>query len=84
MQLAKRKAEELEDFGEGDASPAAKLPKSEVDAGTEIVRTFLEEWRQRAEGGDGEAQLAALRATVDEYREKFEGNAWVKNVLEAL
>lgn len=82
--MAKRKAEELEDFGEGEASPAAKLPKAEVDAGTEIVRAFLDEWRQRAEGGDGAAQLAALRATVDEYRDRFEGNAWVKNVLEAL
>lgn len=83
--MAKRKAEELEDFGDGtDASPVAKLPKAEVDAGTEIVRAFLEEWRQRAEGGDGEAQLAALRKTVEEYKGKFEGNAWVQNVLEAL
>ncbi|GMK54432.1 hypothetical protein CspeluHIS016_0110180 [Cutaneotrichosporon spelunceum] len=81
VRMAKRKAEELEDFGEGDASPAAKLPKPEVDAGTEIVHAFLEEWRQRAEGGDGEAQLAALRATIDEYKDKFEGNAWIKNVL---
>lgn len=83
--MAKRKAEELEDFGDGtEASPASKLPKAEVDEGTEIVRAFMDEWRTRAEGGDGEAQLAALRETVEEYKDKFEGNAWVKNVLEAL
>ncbi|BEI79611.1 hypothetical protein CcaverHIS002_0101400 [Cutaneotrichosporon cavernicola] len=84
VRLAKRKAEELEDFGEGDASPAAKLPKEEVDAGTEIVHSFLDEWRRRAEGGDGEVQLAALRAAVDEYKDKFEGNAWITNVLGSL
>lgn len=48
------------------------------------MRAFLEEWRQRAEGGDGEKQLATLRETVAEYKERFEGNAWVQNVLSSL
>lgn len=95
VRLAKRKAEELEDFGDGSADVFSKISKTETDAGTEIVQAFLKDWKSRVEGegsaSDGdvsmvsmseEEQLKKLKETVEEYREKFEGNEWVKTLLE--
>jgi len=67
-QLAKRKAEELEDFGgtylrlaedvnsfRADGSADDGLPKyskSETDEGTALMRQFMETWKARAESLD--------------------------------
>lgn len=59
------------------------MPKTEVDAGTELVREFLEAWRARA-GETEEEQVSALKETVEEYKGRFEGSAWVKGVLASL
>lgn len=84
LQLAKRKAEELEDFGETTSESAPKLPKTDVDEGTALVRSFLDEWRSRAEGGTEEEQLKALHSIADEYKSKFADNTWIQSVLAAL
>jgi hypothetical protein len=60
------------------------LPKEDVDEGTTLVRSFLAEWRSRAEGGTEEQQVAALRDMADEYKGRFEDNKWVQNVLAGL
>ncbi|KAL1409833.1 MSH2 protein [Vanrija albida] len=83
VKLAKRKAEELEDFGDSPA-PEPKLPKTEVEAGTELMRSFLETWRSRTEGASEEQQLKELRRTADEFKERFDGNAWVQKAVEGL
>lgn len=91
VKLAKRKAAELEDFSAhgGDGSHAHRVWKSskaEIDEGTEIVRSFLEEFS--AIGNpmemDEEQVASALETLKDKYREAVEGNAFVREVLAEL
>lgn len=86
VKLAKRKADELEDFGtEGDDT--AKMPRldeAEVEAGTQIVKAFLAEWKGQAAGGTEDEQRAALAQLVEQWQGRFDGNAWVQSVLGGL
>ncbi|KAG8982990.1 MutS-like protein, partial [Tulasnella sp. 427] len=60
IKLAKRKADELEDFGETDDQQPAKHSRTEIDEGTEIVQGVLQEWVSRtgATGLDGDGDVA--------------------------
>lgn len=74
----------------------SKISKEETDDGTLIVEDFLRTWKTRVEAaraaGEGdvpmvpkeEEQMEMLKSVVAEYKEKFDGNAWVKAVLENL
>nr|XP_019008106.1 DNA mismatch repair protein MSH2 [Kwoniella pini CBS 10737]OCF46887.1 DNA mismatch repair protein MSH2 [Kwoniella pini CBS 10737] len=98
VKLAKRKAEELEDFGDGDPDESlTKYTKEETDEGTALIQQFLNTWKSRTTtpmNGDGqgdedmdmseEDMLAELRRTVEEYKERFEGNEWIKGVVNTL
>jgi DNA mismatch repair protein MSH2 len=92
VRLARRRADELEDFGAGAGPAADAMPEEVVAEGVALVEELLRKW---AVGGDSDgdvemgeagadAQLARLRACVGEYKERMEGNAWVQSVLTAL
>lgn len=86
---AKRKAEELEDFGnEGDTM---MFSKADIDEGTKIVEEFFRDFANESGGDsmevddeDPEAQLQALRECFARHREKLEGNPWCKSILDEL
>ncbi|WVN89665.1 uncharacterized protein L203_104895 [Cryptococcus depauperatus CBS 7841] len=95
VKLAKRKAEELEDFGEEPSASSTKFSKTEIDQGTEIIKRFLDTWKSRldvAEDGENEAvgvaktrmseaeMVEQLRKTAEEFKDEFEGNKWVKSL----
>lgn len=85
VKLAKRKADELEDFGaEDDAAKMPKLDEGEVEQGTQIVKEFLAEWKGQSADGSEDEQRAALKALVEQWQDRFDGNAWVKSVLSGL
>ncbi|WVQ63233.1 uncharacterized protein L199_001384 [Kwoniella botswanensis] len=95
VRVAKRKAEELEDFGGEDTNESlTKYTKEETDQGTSLVKDFLETWKSRtgqsenANGGDEETMglsdddlLAELKQTAEEFKEKFESNPWTCGVM---
>ncbi|GJN93057.1 hypothetical protein Rhopal_006102-T1 [Rhodotorula paludigena] len=100
VKLAKRKADDLEDFSEQTVEsdqvaaapratpPQAQLPADEIAAGTALVEAFLEEWASRtsalppaADEGATAAELDALVGVYEEYKERFEGSAWAREVL---
>ncbi|KAG8902921.1 MutS-like protein [Tulasnella sp. 403] len=98
IKLAKRKADELEDFGDSENTPN-KHSKQETEEGTKIVQEVLREWAKRtggaARGGDDvemgdasdvspEAQLDALRQCFEEFKPKVESNPWCRTLLETL
>ena len=93
IRLAKRKADELEDFGDGyeGEDVFAKISQAETDEGTTIVQDFLKTWKERSsgEGGDApmlteEEELALLKDTALEFKAKMDGNAWTRAVLAGL
>ncbi|CAE6437850.1 unnamed protein product [Rhizoctonia solani] len=87
VKLAKRKAEELEDFGGKSTGP--ELSKEVTEEGAKILEQVLGEWANMTGldgGNDGEdvamgegsseEQARILREVFEKYREQIEGNAW--------
>ncbi|KAK4686325.1 DNA mismatch repair protein MSH2, partial [Tremellales sp. Uapishka_1] len=84
VKLAKRKAEELEDFGDGTSENVfAKHSKIETDEGTLLVKEFLDTWKSRIHDADmsDEDQVKELRRTAEEFKARFEGNPWVQTMM---
>ncbi|KAF8508246.1 DNA mismatch repair protein [Hysterangium stoloniferum] len=96
VKLAKRKADELEDFGDG-TDITAKFSKQEADDGSKIVTEFLQNWACRlpsnAEDGDDivmaddislDAELAELKRCFEEFKPRIESNPWCQAILSSL
>ncbi|CAE6417143.1 unnamed protein product [Rhizoctonia solani] len=94
VKLAKRKAEELEEFGGKSTGP--ELSKEVTEEGAKILEQVLGEWANMTglEGGnDGEdvtmgegspeEQARVLREVFEKYREQIEGNAWCQREYSA-
>ncbi|WRT70598.1 uncharacterized protein IL334_007596 [Kwoniella shivajii] len=97
VRLAKRKAEELEDFGDGVPDESLmKYSKTETDEGTALIKDFLDTWKSRTAGSaelgggiDGDEEmgmseedmLVELKKTAEEFKERFESNEWVQGVM---
>ncbi|KAI6001586.1 DNA mismatch repair protein [Pisolithus orientalis] len=93
VKLAKRKAEELEDFAVGQ-HPQQEHSNEVTEEGIHIVEGLLRRWSESTGGGDDEdvvmedvspeAQLEELRRCVEEFRPQIERNAWVQSLIVAL
>ncbi|OBZ78347.1 DNA mismatch repair protein msh-2 [Grifola frondosa] len=96
VKLAKRKADELEDFNTDKDTSESDLPTEVIEEGTKIVEELLRTWASNTSGHDGEdvvmmdddaspdAQLEELRRCVEQFRPRIEGNPWVQRVLASL
>ncbi|GAA5879435.1 hypothetical protein JCM1840_007040 [Sporobolomyces johnsonii] len=99
VKLAKRKADDLEDFSENPSEEATAnpsgLPAELVAEGTALVESFLNDWASRTSeapasgdvemdsGADAvEVEIRELKRCFEEYRERFEGCRWTREVLE--
>ncbi|KAI9065630.1 DNA mismatch repair protein [Trametes sanguinea] len=94
VKLARRKADELEDFSAHKTEP--ELPPEVVEEGTRIVEELLRTWAETQSGNDGEdvvmadedsspeAQLEELKRCVEKFRPQIESNPWAQHVLTSL
>ena len=113
--MAKRKADELEDFNAGkfhrphsaehhstqcfhaENKPEPDLDPAVIEEGTRLVEEVLRTWAASSAPQDGEdvvmadsdeesaeAQLAALKKCMEEFKPRLEGNAWVQRLLTTL
>lgn len=93
LQLAKRKADELEDFAVGQ-HPEPQHSDTVMEEGIQIVEDLLRTWAESTSGTDDEdvvmedvsadAQLEELRQCVKAFQPRIEGNAWVQSMISAL
>ncbi|KAG8683248.1 MutS-like protein, partial [Ceratobasidium sp. 395] len=97
-QLAKRKAEELEDFSGNSTAP--DFSKEVTEEGAKILEQVLHEWAKRTGNSSGdkdgedvsmtdvdgstEEQLRVLKEVFEAHRSEIEGNAWCQSVLGSL
>lgn len=95
IQLARKKADELEDFNQAKTEP--ELPEDVVEEGTQIVEEMLRAWVSSKAGHDGEdvimgdeeeaspeEQLEELRRCVEQFRPRIESNAWAQSLITSL
>ncbi|KAH0834904.1 DNA mismatch repair protein [Lanmaoa asiatica] len=93
VKLAKRKADELEDFAVGQ-HPEPQHSDEVMEEGIQIVEELLRKWAESTSGPDGEdvvmedasedTQLEELRRCVEAFRPRIEGNAWVQSMISSL
>lgn len=91
VKLAKRKADELEDFGSTEQFEPAALPEV-TEEGIQIVEELLRVWASNADGDDvimsddlaPAAQLQGLKDCVEGFRPRIENNAWLQSMLTSL
>ncbi|GAA5875064.1 hypothetical protein JCM3774_003418 [Rhodotorula dairenensis] len=94
VKLAKRKADDLEDFDERPESAeaegaAAALPSQDIAEGTALVEAFLDAWAERTgalpPAGDvedrQEAELKELVDCFESFQDRFDSSRWTKEVL---
>nr|OQO13208.1 DNA mismatch repair protein msh-2 [Rachicladosporium sp. CCFEE 5018] len=82
VNMAKRKADELEDFSSHSSDGAAALAsKVEVEEGSRLLKEVLIEWKERVEreGLEKDAQVALMRDLVKE-KEGLLGSPWFEGV----
>ncbi|KAF3911672.1 hypothetical protein AA313_de0202885 [Arthrobotrys entomopaga] len=94
INMAKRKADELEDFkGKHDENAMIdRFSKEEVAEGSRLLKELLIEWKakveQQQQGADKmapEEMTKVMRGLVDgEWKSRIEGNAWVMQSVRTL
>jgi len=97
VKLAKRTADELEEFNKGTESTNQVSPEVQ-DEGITIIESLLHAWSSRTSTSDDDAmivdgeennldvqaQLNELKKCVEEFQPKIQGNAWVQSLLAAF
>ncbi|BGP57733.1 hypothetical protein JCM8202_002386 [Rhodotorula sphaerocarpa] len=93
VKLAKRKADDLEDFEERPdrgESKEATLPAEDIAEGTALVEAFLEAWAERTRelpsdaagvARREEAELKELASCFETFKDRFEASRWTQDVL---
>jgi len=98
VKLAKRKAEELEDFGETAPVAPSKYSRQEMEEGAKLVEDVFRAWTtQNRNAGtediimsesneDDEAarQLEQLKVIFQQYRPQIEANPWCRDIIDSL
>jgi DNA mismatch repair protein MSH2 len=72
----------------------SKYTKEETNQGTDLIREFLDTWKERVEslaqgeGDDGgvseEKQVEELRKLAKEYGGRFDDNKWIEGLMAGL
>lgn len=91
VNMAKRKADELEDFkGKHDKDAMSdSFSKEEIAEGSRLLKELLIEWKKRVEGGGEKMEAAEMTKVMKglvegEWKERLEGNAWVMQSVRTL
>ena len=93
LQLAQRKADELEDSAVGQ-HPEPQHSDEVMEEGIQVVEELLPTWAESTSGAEGEdvvmndvatdTQLEKLHQCVEAFRPRIEGNAWVQSMISSL
>ncbi|TPX41185.1 hypothetical protein SeMB42_g05681 [Synchytrium endobioticum] len=87
INLAKRKAAELEDFDTESAElRPPKYSKQEVDDGSKIVENFLRDFSRDASMANGEEEemLKVVERLREKYQTEIHGNIYIRDMLVEL
>jgi len=93
VKLAKRKAEELEDFGETTAP--SKYSRQEMEEGAKLVEDVFRAWTTQNRGEDiimsetneddeVATRLEHLKVIFQQYQPQIEANSWCRDIIYSL
>ena len=84
--MAKRKADELEDFsGNGVSEETTTTPAEDVEKGAKLLKRILLEWKDQvsAKGVEGNEteMIGTFKHLLGENKSELEGNLWIKEAM---
>ena len=84
--MAKRKADELEDFSGKDGSDQTSTsPVEDVERGSKLLKRILLEWKNQVqtkgfEGNETE-MIGTFKNLLGENKEELESNLWIQEAM---
>ncbi|CAG8456480.1 9119_t:CDS:10 [Diversispora eburnea] len=86
VKLARRKANELENFSNTDQEAKKQCSRQEIKEGDMIIEDFLKEIAQtpNTELMDYNSMLNHVQKIKDKYEPKFQNNPWCRDVIEGF
>lgn len=84
--MARRKADELEDFsGKETSDQMSILPREDVEQGSKLLKSILLEWRDqvREKGleGDEKEMIGTFKGLLEKNKQGLEGNMWIQEAM---
>jgi DNA mismatch repair protein MSH2 len=86
LRMAKRKADELEDFSGKDGSEETSTsPLEDVERGAKLLKRILLEWKNQVsdkgvEGNETE-MIGTFKHLIGENKTELDGNLWIKEAM---
>jgi DNA mismatch repair protein MSH2 len=85
LKMAKRKADELEDFSGKDLEQMSSVPKEEVEQGSKLLKGILLQWknmvRERGLEGDEKEMIGTFKGLLEGNKQGLEGNMWIQEAM---
>src|SRR5579859_3134479 len=83
LKMAKRKADELEDFSGKDAMEVvSNAPREDVEQGSKLLKSILLQWRdqvrQKGCEGDEREMIGTFKGLLEGNKQALEGNMWIQ------
>ena len=85
--MARRKADELEDFSgkETNQEEISSVSKSDIEQGSKLLKSILIQWKdlvkERGIEGDEKEMIGAFRGLLEENKLALEGNMWIQEAM---
>jgi hypothetical protein len=86
LRMARRKADELEDFsGKETTDQMSTLSREDVEQGSKLLKSILLEWRDqvREKGleGDEKQMIGTFKGLLEKNKQGLEGNMWIQEAM---
>jgi len=89
LRMARRKADELEDFSgkeaNGEASALSDVDQKDVEEGSKLLKSILLQWRdavkQRGIERDEKEMIGTFRGLLDQNQAALNGNSWIREAM---
>lgn len=85
--MARRKADELEDFSgkEMNQEEMSSVSQNDIEQGSKLLKSILVQWKdmvkERGIEGDEKEMIGTFRGLLEENKLALEGNMWIQEAM---
>jgi len=86
LKMAKRKADELEDFsGKNTMTEISPSARHDFEEGSNLLKNILREWRdslkERGIESDDKEMIGTFKGLLEKNKQDLEGNTWIQQAM---
>jgi DNA mismatch repair protein MSH2 len=87
LRMARRKADELEDFSgkEMNQQEMSSVSQNDIEQGSKLLKSILVQWKdlvkERGIEGDEKEMIGTFRGLLEENKLALEGNMWIQEAM---